>query len=142
MALRSPGRRWKAEVKVPWGTPTASAEEPVQIGAGVRAQVDAQEALHVSLALALAKLGLGIGDEVAVGPTTFAQYLVGALVMAADEGDGDSGGLFPLTHEIALVVRQRVEECETDGFEDGALARAVGADDGIGAGVNSNSAKV
>ncbi|MNX87957.1 hypothetical protein D3C86_1199110 [compost metagenome] len=107
------------------------AEELVQVGVGQHPQVLAQPGEHVRLLLGHAGLGGGVEDV--VGGLGVADNRVLALVHPGLEGHPHGARRGPSAQEVLLLVRKTVEQGEADGLQDGGLARAVGARDGVGA---------
>jgi hypothetical protein len=83
---------------------------------------------HVGLALLKLHLQLHVIDVIARAGV--AVDGVWSFVEVAAEGDAHRAALRAAAEEIVLAVVEHVEERPGNGFEDGGLARAVGADDG------------
>ncbi len=110
------------------GDADGRAEESAQVCARLDAEVLVKPLAHVGLALLELELQLGVVDVVA--GACVAVDGVAALVEVALEGDAHRALLRAAAEEVLLAVVEHVEERPRDGFEDGGLARAVGADDG------------
>ena len=113
-------------------------EELGQVGLGVGAGVAAHEGQHIDLALADLGLKFTVVDHVEMAAAQPPLDAIGAFVVAADKSDGDAAGAGALAQEVRSLVAEKVEEGETDGFQNRALARAVVPDDRVDAGAERN----
>src|SRR5579883_3375139 len=71
-------------------------------------------------------IGLTIVDKPARTSPAAPLNLVPAII-TADQVDDDAPVLLPLTHKLALVIGQIIEESEADRFQNGCLARPIRA---------------